>query len=250
MNARAAFLVVDAGNTRVKWALTTGHDWRESGAEATAEAWRLAEAWQALPVHPGALWACNVAGAPVRAAIEAAAGGLGVPVRWLASAAAQCGVVNGYENPAQLGADRWLAAIAARRRIEGACVVVNAGTAVTVDAIDAAGRFLGGLILPGVATMLDSLESRTAGLKRAPGSWRAFPANTADAMMTGAVDAATGAVARLAGRLAAHAGAPVPVVLSGGAAGLLAEQLGPDVRVIDALVLEGVRILAMEGAVP
>ncbi|MBI1396555.1 MAG: type III pantothenate kinase [Betaproteobacteria bacterium] len=246
MSGVRAMLAVDAGNTRIKWGLATGDDWIARGAVDSREPERLGAAWAVLGPRPVAAIGCNVAGEAVRVAIEAAAAAVGLGMRWVTSRAAQCGVVSGYDDPGQLGADRWVAAIAAWRRTGGACVVVSAGTAITVDALGPDGRFRGGLILPGVDTMLHALEARTAGLRRAPGRYATFPANTADAMFTGAVDAAAGAVERLRARLGDEAGGPVPVILSGGAAGLLAPCLDGDVRQAESLVLEGLQVIARE----
>jgi type III pantothenate kinase len=106
--------------------------------------------------------------------------------RWVVPGARQAGVSNGYEHPSRLGADRWVAMIGARWHVlsRGAsrpALVVMVGTAVTVDALDTDGRFLGGLILPGFGLMLKALEMGTAGLKVPTGEVVEFPTNTSDA---------------------------------------------------------------------
>ena len=111
---------------------------------------------------------------------------------WLTASAAACGVVNGYATPEQLGADRWAALVAARLRAHttdlfpAPVVVVNAGTAVTIDTLDADGRFRGGVILPGLRLMLRALADHTSCLKSAPGTYQDDPVNTADALYSGA----------------------------------------------------------------
>ena len=122
-------------------------------------------------------------------------------------------------------------------------MVVNAGTAVTVDALDEEGVFRGGLILPGMRLMLQALAENTAALKSVRGDFRAFPDNTADALTTGAVQAICGAVEQMRRQIDTNP-AQVRVYLAGGAAVELAPHLSPPVEVVDNLVLEGVLALA------
>ena len=160
-----------------------------------------------------------------------------------------CGVTNDYARPSQLGADRWASLIAAWQRsnttelFPPACVVVNAGTAVTIDVLDAQGVFRGGLILPGVRLMLQTLAENTAALKSAPGEFRDFPDNTADALHSGAMQAICGAVEQMRRQIDTNP-AQVRVYLAGGAAMELAPHLNPPIEVVDNLVLEGVLALA------
>lgn len=226
-------LCLDAGNTRLKWGMRTAAAWLAQGVCAHAEVDSLAHT---LPARPARIVACNVAGAAVAGRIEALAAALGAPLEWFASAAADAGVTNGYDNPAQLGADRWAALVGARALHAGAALVVMAGTATTIDALDAAGRFRGGLILPGLDLMRTSLARNTAGLPEARGSYRDMPTNTDDAIVSGSVQATLGAIERMARRLA---GAEFLCLLSGGAADLLAPHLELPLRRIDNLVLEG-----------
>ena len=116
-------------------------------------------------------------------------------------------MTNGYDHPTRLGVDRWVALIGARHRIlaRGAprpALVVMVGTAVTVDALDTEGSFLGGLILPGFGLMLRALEMGTAGLKAPTGEAVEFPTNTSDALMSGGADAIAGAIERMHRKLA------------------------------------------------
>lgn len=240
MSQPVARLLLDAGNTRIKWALVRADDWLATGVVETATPGSLADDWAHLPVAPERLVACNVAGERVRDAVEALASGMGLVPHWLAPSLRAAGVTSGYDRPTQLGADRWAAALGAWRRCGQACVIVNAGTALTVDAIDDAGCFLGGLIVPGIQTMLDALATRTAGLARQTGTYRAFPSNTGDAMWTGAIDAAIGAVERVVRRLSERSGRDVGALVSGGGAALLLAHLQVSAaRHVEHLVLEG-----------
>jgi type III pantothenate kinase len=172
----------------------------------------------------------------------------GVPLGWNTPAREQCGVKSSYGDPAQLGADRWAAVIGTRALHESAAIVVNAGTAITVDALTADGVFLGGLILPGLTLMRDALAERTAQLPRADGAFAFFPASTADAIASGALNAACGAIERMADYLAASGGEPPVAVLSGGDAARLAPHLAVETRLVDNLVLEGLRAIAQQDA--
>lgn len=243
-------LYLDAGNTRVKWGVVEGGDWIARGVAPKDDLPALVEGWRPWIVPGMRAAGCNVAGDVVGAALSSALMAHGMPVRWLSAVEAACGVTNGYDQPGQLGADRWAALIGAWVACGTRCLVANAGTALTVDALDAGGRFLGGLIAPGVNTMLASLARSTAGLTQAPGHHRPFPTSTADAMSTGVLEAAAGAVERARDRLEARCGRVVPIVLSGGGAPALRPLLTGDVRHREHLVLEGVHRLATEGTVP
>jgi len=165
-------LLIDAGNCRVKWAVARGGgagldaaldlgDTVTIGAELESE---LTAAWAALE-RPAAVWAACVAGPAVAQAIAFACRGWGLRPAFIEAQARQAGVVNSYPRPGELGGDRWAALVAARAMRPGeAAVVVDAGSAVTVDALDAAGVFRGGVILPGARALLDALRRRTANL--------------------------------------------------------------------------------------
>jgi type III pantothenate kinase len=188
----------------------------------------------------------NVAGERVAQVIAAALPPAAEP-RWVVSRAEQCGVRSGYAEPAQLGADRWAALIGARHLYAGPCVVVNAGTTMTVDALSSESIFLGGFIVPGYALMRDALGRNTAQLALRDGAFSFFPDNTGDAIASGALNALAGAVDRMC-RYVVETGEDEPVVvLSGGNAALLRPRLNGEPQLVDNLVLEGlVRIGASD----
>ena len=242
-------LVIDVGNSRMKWALAGPRGWAAAGITPNAEIGTMAlRDWHSVP-RPSRAVGVNVAGEAARVRVEAQLTRWRVIPEWLTATEAACGVVNRYSRPAQLGADRWASLVAARRRslasdlFPPACVVVNAGTAVTVDALDGEGVFRGGLILPGMRLMLRALAENTAALKVAPGGYREFPDNTPDALYSGAVQAVCGAVEQMRRRIDTNP-APVRVYLAGGAAAEIAPYLSPPVEIIEGLVLEGVLALA------
>jgi len=238
-------LAIDAGNSRIKWGVHEDGSWLAQGWVATGRAAQLSRAWARIE-RPDTVIAANVAGARVARALVAAVRRFRRPVRFVTSVAAQCGVRNSYAQPRQLGADRWAALIGAWNLHHGPCVVVNAGTTVTVDALDGGGVFLGGMIVAGAGLMRDALARNTAGLRPRPGCFAYFPSRTADAIESGAVNALTGAVERMA-RFMREAGvAPPLTVLAGGAAPIIAPQLNGAVEVVDNLVLEGLARIAQD----
>ncbi len=240
-------LAIDAGNTRIKWGIRAAGTWSALGACATADSAGLAD------VFPGAapyerILVANVAGPRIRADIQCALTGAAVAPEFIASRAAQCGVRSSYDEPDQLGCDRWAALIGAHRLFPGACLVVNAGTALTVDALTEDGLFLGGIIVPGMALMRRALDEHTAGLAERPGEIRYFPANTGDAIASGAAHACAGAIERMAAFMRASGHESLRVILSGGAADALTALLELDVERVDNLVLEGLATIAEKDA--
>jgi type III pantothenate kinase len=254
-----SFLALDVGNTRLKWAL---YGAAAPGAAIVAQGAVFLEAiddlgegaWQHLPA-PSSMLGSVVAGEGIRRRVEAQLEIWDVEPRWVVSSAAACGVVNGYEHPNRLGVDRWVALIGARHRIlaRGAArpiLVVMVGTAVTVDALDASGRFLGGLILPGFGLMLRALEMGTAGLKAPTGEAVDFPTNTSDALMSGGADAIAGAVERMHRKLLARCGEEPALVMSGGAAVKLASISDLRFETVETLIFEGLLQLESNRLVP
>lgn len=230
-------LVIDAGNSRIKWGLHDDGCWIEQGLVATAEADRLSDAFARLALAERVI-AANVAGTRAAERIDEVVSRCGLRVQWVAAREEQCGVRNTYAEPARLGPDRWAALIGARHLHAGACVVVNAGTTLTADALNAEGIFVGGFIVPGFTLMREALASNTALLKLHDGHFSFFPDNTADAMFSGALNALAGAVDRMLRYLNEAGEEEASVLLSGGDAPLLEPMLSAPRR-LDNLVLEG-----------
>ena len=245
MIAGETLLAIDAGNSRIKWGLADNSGWLRRAWLDTTDAKAIVDAWQDLPA-PARIVISNVAGEAVRRALTHALERFGVATDWVRGRDQQCGVKSGYADPAQLGSDRWAGLIAAWHFYRRACVVVNAGTTMTVDALSHEGVFLGGVIVPGLDLMRASLERGTAQLKLQPGAFYYFPDNTADAIMSGAVNAAAGAIDRIHGYMAETGQADALVVLSGGAAPLIKPRLNAKVELVDNLVLEGLLEIARE----
>jgi type III pantothenate kinase len=238
-----AILAIDAGNTRIKWAVHDGHAWGASGVVAKNESVSLYEAMlPALPVDRAIV--SNVAGAEVAASIVEACRRARIEVAIVVPQRTLLGVTNGYREPWQLGSDRWAALIAAHRGYKGHKLVVNVGTALTVDALAADGNFMGGLIVPGPALMRRSLDLGSAGLRLTEGAMREFPQGTADAITSGSIQASVGAIARLGQEMAARDCPAGRIILSGGAAVEIAAWLPYPAIIQDNLVLDGLIAIA------
>ena len=205
---------------------------------------QLAEGqWRDLPA-PASMLGSIVAGEGIRRRTEEQLEVWDVEPRWVVSGASACGVTNGYDHPTRLGVDRWVALIGARHRIlaRGAprpVLVVMVGTAVTVDALDTQGNFLGGLILPGFGLMLRALEMGTAGLKAPTGEAVEFPTNTSDALMSGGADAIAGAVERMYRKLLKRCGQEPALLMSGGAAIKLQSISDLPFETVETLIFDG-----------
>lgn len=240
-------LAVDAGNSRVKWALHDGRAFAKEDWVALAEVRELRGEWARLP-QPSRIVVANVAGDGLRDGLGELFAMWHAEVIWVAGRRSQCGVTSRYEDPAQLGPDRWAALIGARHLEKSACLVVNSGTAMTVDALSASGEFLGGLIVPGFDLMHQSLARSTALLSAERGRYAAFPRNSADAITSGAIHALCGAVDRMKNEMAAAGHGEPAVLIGGGAGGVLAEHLRMRARYVERLVLEGLVRIAGEAA--
>jgi type III pantothenate kinase len=248
-----SFFAIDIGNTRLKWAQYAGP---QPGAAVLAQGAvflenidGLAEAeWKNLSA-PHSILGCNVAGDAVRRRVEEQLELWDVAPSWVVSSAQAAGVTNGYDHPGRLGCDRFVAQIGARHHVLARVgprpvLVVMVGTAVTVDALDADGHFLGGLILPGHGIMLRALEGGTAGLRVPTGEVRDFPTNTSDGLTSGGTYAITGAMERMHRHLSARCGQQPVTLMTGGAGWKVAPWLSIEHELIDSLIFDG--LLAMQ----
>ncbi len=246
-NARHYTLLVDIGNTFLKWGLfqpTPGGSARENRVESGHA---LLEEITALPAQlaklptPTRIVISNVAGTRARAnTIRMLEVWPDAPAPyWLVPQDAQCGVVNSYRNPQQLGSDRWAALIGAHHLLGSRPVmVVVCGTATTIDFLTGEGVFKGGVIMPGVGLMLRSLHEGTAALPDQGGEFFVYPTQTIDAIASGCQHAQAGAIERLF----AHEKRVQPdvvCILSGGASGAVAPRLSIPFQLQENIVLEG-----------
>jgi type III pantothenate kinase len=250
------FLALDVGNTRLKWALYEQPHPNAAllahGAEFLENIDRLAEdPWVDLP-EPRHMLGCVVAGDAIKRRVQEQLEIWEVHPQWVVPSVQEAGLVNGYDHPSRLGADRWVAMIGARQRMLAQSgparplVVVMVGTAVTVEAIDAEGRFLGGLILPGHGIMLRALESGTAGLHVPTGEVTLFPTNTSDALTSGGTYAIAGACERMVQHLQAHTGQAPMCIMTGGAGWKMAPSMSVQFELVDNLIFDGLLALAAQ----
>ncbi len=237
-------LVVDLGNSRLKWALfSEGNLGRSQAVE-----WRgadfpalLEEHWGGLE-RPVSVMASVVAPAPVEEQLKQwVENRWGVPLYLLAASAAGAGVTCGYHDPSQLGADRWAAMIAAHARYPRGCLVVDCGTASTLDAL-AGGRHLGGYILPGVTAMREAVRRKTAigSSARAVSPDEEWGRSTASCIELGAIRALVTLIEHSLERLQVAGVCDPALVVTGGQAGLILPSVQVDYRRHDDLVLEGI----------
>ena len=247
------FLALDIGNTRLKWAqYASPHadaPLLAQGAEFLENIDKLAEgAWSGLAA-PAQVLGCVVAGDAVKRRVQEQMELWDVVPQWVVASEAEAGLRNGYDHPARLGADRWVAMIGAYHRMlaQGAprpMVVVMVGTAVTVEAVDTNGKFWGGLILPGHGIMLRALDSGTAGLHVPTGEVREFPTNTSDALTSGGTYAIAGAVERMVQHVRAHCGSEPKCIMTGGAGWKMAPSMAGPFELVDNLIFDGLLQMA------
>ena len=244
-------LTIDAGNTRVKWGLFNAEGMLlENGASLNT-----AISQTKLPAA-NRIIISNVAGLHIRNQLESILP-KGVSNYWITAKADECGVKNCYEQPDKLGTDRWAAIIAAWHTKQAPSVVVNAGTAVTIDALNENGEFIGGMILPGIDLMQQSLGVAAAQLPTITSEKSEsavnnlyqyiFAKNTADAMRAGAINAACGAIMQMHAALTIQCKKTPYIFISGGNAQLIKDNLLGDVTnlalIVDNLVLRGLYLI-------
>lgn len=239
-------LLVDIGNTNIKWALNEDGVLGEVACLALQpdRPQVLENAWDELP-HPERMRVSNVAGDEVECLIAGVAQRLwGLPPYFARSSKHGYGVTIAYSVPQRLGVDRWLALVAVRSAHMGPAIVLDCGTAVTLDAVDATGLHLGGLIVPGLRMMWDCMYART----RIPQASYTEPESilgkdTGECITGGAVQAITGMTERLRNKLQLENGFEPAIVLTGSGAGPIGRQLEfPWLHEPD-LVLKGLAIL-------
>lgn len=241
-------LLLDVGNTRIKWGVLDDGEIRRTGhiAQARIRDRGLQVLTTRIPRRVDEVFVSNVAGASFATRLSGVVGAhCSCDVRFARSERSGWGVTNGYTQPRRLGVDRWVAMVGAWAEVQASCLVVDVGTAVTIDAIGDDGTHLGGQIIAGVATMANALAAATSDIpevKPSPGRKAAdlamFARNTAAAVREGAQNAVTGAVDRAIRTLQSNAYEPA-VVLTGGDASRILNALGGTPLHRPHLVLQG-----------
>jgi type III pantothenate kinase len=240
-------LTIDSGNSFIKWGIHDGSKWLIQNKAATNDFSSLKAQWDNLPVQPVSIIISHVANQIVRDTLSDLLSVWSVSPHWVKALPFQCDVYNGYTDPSQLGCDRWMALIAARHLLQQSCLVINVGTAMTVDALSGSGQFLGGIIVPGPNLMLRSLKENTEQLDDNVGSYQDFPSNTSNAIFSGVVQTALGSIERMRCLLSEQLELGQPLnncIISGGGAHILMPYINFPIRIIDNIVLEGLVIVA------
>ncbi len=259
-------LFVDVGNSCCKWAFSSQQGLSaQQSMDYTADTllMRLDTHWQNWAQVPTSVWVSNVAGNEIRTLLQ----------QWMAqhwqcsvvfahTETRACGVVNGYEQPQQLGVDRWLALLGAHQlNPEGRCLVVDCGTAVTLDVLNQHGEHQGGWILPGLQMMRSGLQKNAHALQhlavegkdetvqtlaRPPGF---LPAkNTQDGIFFGTLYAVISLVTQVWNTVSMNGKWPLSIFLTGGAALEVYPHLPMLCRHEPELVLKGLAYWAGERA--
>jgi type III pantothenate kinase len=247
-------LAIDCGNTRTKWAVFNAiGEILSRGVCQNADLVKIDFSPSILSYEHVVI--SNVAGEQCATVLNKIFSVLQLNIHWIKSTSQICNVVNHYSNPETLGTDRWAALIAAWHMNKASCVVVNAGTAVTIDALTANNNhaeFIGGLILPGLNLMQQSLGHATAQLPIPTLSTNIqhqdiFAKNTSAAINTGALKAITGAIVLMAHALDNRCKQAPIIIISGGNARLIKDNLVGNVTnlalIVDNLVLQGMYLI-------
>ncbi len=239
-----SILAVDVGNSYIKWGVSKDFLWIEQGRFAHHEITMLADRWNELK-NISCVVASTVSNQFITHQLSSILTSLGVKIHWIASQSYQCGVTNGYKDYQQLGPDRWAALIAAWNKFYDSCLIVNVGTAMTVDVISRDGIFLGGYIVPGPFLQLQSLKMNTRINYVTPVYYELFPTATSSAIHSGIVVALTAMIEKTLELFYKHQGYDVQnCILSGGGADFIQSQIEFPFIEIDNLVLDGLIVIA------
>jgi type III pantothenate kinase len=249
MTIHTRTLLMDLGNSSLKWA------WLEPDGLGGVERAQYAgtdgglelpsSRWQEQP-RPGRVLICAVAAPEVVKAVRSwIIEYWGLEPEILKAEASALGVTSGYDNPQQLGVDRWIALIGAHHAVTGPACVVDCGTAVTIDVIAGDGQHLGGLILPGIGLMREALKSRTAIPWVEKGDGEGLLAtDTGSAVAAGGLNAVAALVEKILQHSTERLGVRPALLLTGGDATNLQSVLGEPAGSEPDLVMKGMALIA------
>lgn len=247
-------LLLDIGNARIKWALQSdavlqsGNPLPHNG-KAFKDVAR--PAWKEIDT-PERVLVSNVRGEAYAKSVQT-----WIKRRWklapefLRPDTHECGVTHAYSNPSRLGADRWSGLIAVNAKYSLPAIIVDCGTAITVDALDADSRHVGGLIIPGIELMKGSLSRTAPGIELGDDDTpqQSLLARSTEAAVSGGVIyAAVSLIDRVLFDLKNELGKKSTTVLTGGDAQKLLPLLSGDVIHDPDLVLKGLSVFAEETA--
>lgn len=237
-------LVMDIGNSRIKWRKND----QQSGsmhtevyqAERISEL--LAEWFDTIELRSPVI-VCSVAAADVNDGVRCYFNERKISINFAQVSRKKAGVSNGYVNAAQLGVDRWVAMVAAYNKYQSAVCVIDAGTALTIDVVNKQGVHLGGLIMPGLSLMRKSLVSGTVGVGEVSDSIKLLADNTADAVSAGCVQMLVSCIGPIIDGVEKHYGLKVVTVITGGDAEILARRTHCGMKLEKSLILDGLEQL-------
>jgi type III pantothenate kinase len=246
-------LLIDIGNTRIKWAALDGARLASQNAAPYA-GWSAAQLREQVLAHnskPTRVFVANVGGAAIATLVsDTIEATCAVKPQFIRSSATSVGVRNAYRTPEQLGVDRWLAMIAAFQLERSAVCVVSVGTAMTVDGVDATGQHLGGIIVPGPDLMITSLYRNTSDIASRALSGNegisVFADNTQGAVHQGVIHSLAATVERTCHDMQVRFDKMPALLITGGASGRITDALRVPFRLVPDLVLRGLAEIARE----
>ena len=250
-------LLIDAGNTRIKWAIVDPAsrsplgNWLQMGSMLHADLSVLNAPWSAYPIKRALI--SNVAGPALQQQLELTLQSKTVTAERLMSQSFLANIKNHYQDPGQLGTDRFATAVGAHALFpDQDLLIITCGTATTIDAVSAQGDFIGGMIAPGLLIMAESLAKNTQQLPHVQDMalFKAtFAGNTNAAILSGCLAAQAGAIEFAAKRFSEltkpSTGTEQSLcILSGGAAAYISPSLLIPHKLVDNLVLIGLQVIA------
>ena len=249
-------LVIDVGNTRLKWAwlTSTGLSDQQAVVHRDAKPGLWTAALFDSGQKPRRVLISNVAGSLMAKTLTKMTKKVfKVTPEFVTASPEFHGLVNGYLDPKLLGADRWLALVGAWTKTHSALCVVDAGTAVKVDSVDASGHHMGGLIVPGIHMMREALMSKTSDIAKAaenstPSLAGVLANNTVGAVSRGAVFALAGMADRAAEVIEQNTGVKPKLFITGGDAGMITGTMRSRGEIVPDLVLQGLAVIAAQSS--
>lgn len=237
-------LVMDIGNSRIKWRATG-----QQSDQPRAEIYKvellpglLAEWFDSLELASPVI-VCSVATNEVNEKITQYFTDRDLNIKFTKVSPGKAGVINGYKKSGQLGIDRWVALVSAYNKYQSAVCVIDAGTALTIDVVDDLGHHLGGLIMPGLQLMRQSLILGAAGIDEASDNHLLLADNTGDGVNSGCVELLTAAIEPILSRIESQYGLNMISVVTGGDAELIIERTVCHLRLDKWLILDGLEQL-------
>ncbi len=241
-------LELDCGNTRVKWRVRNDTSIVMRGVFLSHEGFNVITSHELVAANIQRLFVGSVLGDDyARKLASWSIANLGVNPEFAVSEPHANGVINGYQQPEKLGVDRWLAILAASAHTDSARVIVDCGSAITVDLVTSQGEHLGGYIAPGLRLMRAALESKTAAIKLGQIGYpeNSFPGrNTVAAIKSAELAMVAGLIDQAKSILKNYEIGEASLLVTGGDGKWLAAMLNAGAYHED-LVLDGLHIALM-----